>query len=430
MGRARWVGADLYRLLNLPVSELVKIYPQYSKGTLKGKKSYWKKQLKEGKIEMPNPETTEVTEGRLVKSWEVAMRGQDGEWDTTTLHAYDHSTETSVDDLFPQVEAARITPTRRKQIQRAGRLALAYGDGQVGFRRIIDPLTEKMELVPSHNLPVHRIILQMNAHYMPETTINGGDFADNAEISRFPAGDDHYHKTMTPSYRWIHDFYAQMVSDNPRGEHYEVASNHGDERIKRKILKDAPQFYDFYRPGEEYPAWTYYSMANLGRLGIKFLGGYKAAILMYAEDTGNPIGIHHGHHSSSTPGATVRKEMAENPDINIVRFHGHNYEAIMRTHRDGRQLIYVQLPSSCVNNKTTPGYRNAVDDFNRPVEFYNPHHQNGFAIIKTSPDGRHQIDFVNVENGKAWYDGILWDGNTPYEWEKRYGYLEDENGNT
>lgn len=314
-------------------------------------------------------------------------------------------------DYFPQVEPAKITPTRRRQVERLSKFILTYGDGQVDFRRVIDPVTDEMELIPQHNIPMHRIIQQINAEYRPETTVNGGDFADFAASSRFDPDSDHYHKTMTPALRWIHDFYAQLVADNPAAHHVEVDSNHAI-RPKKKVLRDAPEFYDFYRPGEDYPAWTYYSMANLGKLGIDFISGYGAAEFVYGEEyEAPPIVFKHGNFSSSAPGATVRKEAAENPHVNVVRFHGHNMEMIERTTRDGWQQFYLQLGSSCLNGGPVPGYRSAVDDRNRPVPYHNQGHQNSFAMIEDFQNGYYSISIIDVIDGKAWFRGKEYDGN-------------------
>lgn len=422
MGRKKAYPSEFYdELCEMDFNEFCNKYPNEDRNKLNALRRYHRKAR--GMEQEPISGLSRTPPDGSIGWHEVVTANPDDPENPIVTPAFRGRIERDVDDVYPQIEPDVIKPTKRKQIERIGRLAMTYGDGQVGFRRIIDPLTEEMRLVPSHNVEMHRIILQMNAHYMPETTINGGDMADNAELSRFTPDSDHYHKTMTPAYRWIHSFYAQMVADNPNAEHVETDSNHA-ERVKKSVLANNPAMYDFYRPGEDYPAWTYYSMANLGALGIKFVSGYKAAMYKYAEDTGNPIGFHHGHTSSSVPGATVRKERDTHPDMNIIRFHGHNYEQVMRTTRDGRQLFYIQFPSSCLNDSTTPGYQSAVDDLNQPVQYYNPNHQNGFGMIYTDEEGRHQVDFISVENGKAWYDGILWDGTQPYDWEYKYPYLE------
>jgi len=347
----------------------------------------------------------EKPDGQLSKTWEVAMRGKDGEWDTTTLHSYDHATDPL--EGFQPVEAARITPTRRRRQKVLAKRVLIYGDGQVDYRRIIDPVTDVQELVPLHDVAMHRVIQQLNAKYQPETTVNLGDFADMSAFSRFPADSDHFHKTLGPSMRYIHDFYAQMVADNPKGHHVEVDSNHAI-RPKRRVLEALPTMHDFVRPGEDYPMMTYFYLANLGKLGIDFYSGYGAAEFVYGEE--NPIVFKHGNHSSSTPGATVRKEAAENPTVNVIRAHGHHDEEVRRTTREGRQLIYKMIGSSCLNRGPVPGFDSAVDDHNRPVKKYT-NHQNTIAMLEDFQNGRYNLHTIDVQGGVGYFNGDEFDGN-------------------
>jgi hypothetical protein len=413
MGRKVWVGEHLWNIINLPIKELQVIYPDYTVGGLKSKKSYWNAKIKTGEIAMPpkpaNRETSpEVHTGKLVKTWEVARGTGDDEWDIVTLHAYDHAEEAV--ETWEPVEPAKIRPTKLKRAKRASKFILAYGDGQVGFRRIVDAVTGEEELVPMHNEAVHNIIQQLNSEYRPETTVNLGDFADFPELSRFDADSDHFHKTLGPAMRYIHDFYAQMRADNPDARHVEVDSNHAV-RIKKQILKHIPALHDFVRPGEDYAMMTYYYLANLGKLGIDFVSGYGAAEFVYGEEYEKPpIVFKHGTHSSSNPGATVRKESAENPEVNVVRGHGHKHEQVMRTMRNGHQLFYVQLGSACLNNGPVPGYASAVDDRNRPVK-KQLNHQNTLAVIEDYQNGQYQVDVINVMDGRAFYRGKEYNGN-------------------
>jgi hypothetical protein len=256
---------------------------------------------------------------------------------------------------------------------------------------------------------------------MPETTVNGGDFADFSASSRFPADSDHFNGSMTLALQWIHDFYAQMVADNPNAKHVEVASNHGD-RPRRRVLKELPEFYNFYRPGEDYPAWTYYSMARLGALGILLTSGYPHGDYIHGEDGYPQLLFKHG---SATGKNAVYQEADKNPTINVVRWHNHGERMIKRTTRDGHQLFYLILGSSCINNSPVPGYQSAVDDLNQPVKYHNQDHVNSFVIIRDYGKGRYEPVTIDVVDGKAFYDGIEWDGTTPFSWETRYGYLKD-----
>lgn len=359
---------------------------------------------------MPKPPAREPSphEGRLVKTWEVARGTKEDEWDIVTLHAYDHST--GLEEYEP-IEPAKIRPTRAKRLQRASRFILVYGDGQVDYRRIIDPVTDEQKLVPLHDEAMHRVIQQFNARFRPETTVNLGDFADMSALSRFDADSDHFHKTLGPSLRYIHDFYAQLFADNPDAHHVELDSNHAV-RPKKQVLKHIPALHDLVLPGDDYPLMTYYRLANLGRLGVDFISGYGNAEFVYGEDQGIPIVFKHGTHSSSSPGATVRKESQENPEVSVVRGHGHSHQEVRKTDRRGNQHFYVMLGSSCINNGPVPGYHSAVDDHNQPVSYHNPNHQNTFAMIEDFGNGHYNLDVLTVRDGKTYYRGEEYNGAT------------------
>lgn len=313
-------------------------------------------------------------------------------------------------EIWVPATPAKITPTRRKAIQRASKLILAYGDAQIDFRRIIDPVTDEQRLEPLHDEAMLRVIQQINADYMPETTVNLGDMADMAALSRFDADSNHFHQTMSMSMQAVHNFYAQMVTDNPKGLHVEVDSNHAI-RPKKTILKEVPGLHNFVLPGEDYPLLSYYRLANLGKLGIHFVSGYGNAEFVYGEEYGEaPVVFKHGTHASSSLGTTVKKEAAENPEVNIVRGHGHRHEEVRRTKRNNRQLFYLMLGSSCLNRGPVPGYHSSLDDFGNVKVNQNPH-QNTIAMIEDTRDGSYNITTINVHGGRAVYNGKEYNGN-------------------
>lgn len=435
----KWQGAALADLLTKDIDELILLYADSSKGSIIRAKQRYKKKL--GEV-MERQEKPESQGSEAKRNEEIARlfgqhginftaeqlssgtpgvhvgftKGEDGEPVPIALPnvKFDKPGETT-HEVYKPVEPARISPTRRKAVKRVGKMVLLYGDGQAGWRRRIDPVTDETELIPMHNIPMHRIIQQINAEYMPETTVNLGDMADFAEFSRFEPDSDHFHKTLGMSMRYIHDFYAQLVADNPKAHHVEVDSNHAI-RPRNQILRHIPALYDFVRPGEEQQGGmlTYYYLANLQKLGIDFISGYGAAEFVYGEEYGAPpVIMKHGNHSSSSPGATVRKEAAENPTVHVIRGHGHNDEQIMMTTRDGHVLIYKQFGSSCLNDGPVPGYKSAVDDQNRPVKYHNKGHQNTFGILHDHQDGTYDLDTIIVRNGIAEYRDKVYDGNEP-----------------
>ena len=434
----RWVGEHRWNIINLPIKELEELYPDYTKNSLKGKKGYWKKQLKEGKIDMPPTPEKEPTpvegqlDGRLYKTWEVsAFNRETNEWETTLNHAYEHNVNLDPDELFPQVERSIIRPTKRRRKEDIPyEERLGYGDGQVDFRLIRDPRTTETKVVPLHNIPMHRIILQFNAHYQPNTTINGGDFGDFAAFSRFPKDSDHFDSSTTLAMQWIHDFYSQLVADNPNEKfggtavHTEAASNHTD-RPRKQILDKMPHMYNFIRPGETYPAWTYPSMARLEELGIDVKSGYPHGGIVTG-DEGYPQVL--WKHGDITVKNAAAKEAELNPTINVIRWHNHREQYMKQTTREGNQMFYLILGSSCLNGSTVPGNRSAVDDFNQPVEYHNQSHVNSFLWHRDYGQGRYENITIDVVDGKAYFDGMVWDGTQPYEWESKYGYdLGEEN---
>src|SRR5690606_6481668 len=89
-----------------------------------------------------------MSERRLKNEWEVAMRGQDGEWDKTTLRSYEHVEE---GEAFTPATPARITPSRRKPVERDHDTLFVFSDLQAGYRRVLDHDTHQHERIPLHN---------------------------------------------------------------------------------------------------------------------------------------------------------------------------------------------------------------------------------------------------------------------------------------
>jgi len=356
----------------------------------------------------------DVDKIKELRVWQGFIKNSDGEIEYADLASATLVPKGQEDDysIYPEVAPAKITPTKRKRAERLARLILVYGDGQVGFRRVIDPRTQEQELLPLHSEAQHNIIKQINADWQPETVVNLGDFADFPEpgFTRFDPQDDHFHKTLTMTMQYIHDFYSQLRADNPNGDLVEVDSNHAI-RPRKAILKNLPGYYDFYRPGEDYPAGSYYSMAKLGEMGVRFFSGYGAAEFVYGDEyDAPPIVFKHGNHSSSAPGATVRKEMQQNPEVNIVRGHGHKDEEVWHTTRQGWQLFYRQLGSSCLNRSNVPGYNSAIDDFNKPVNNQQDH-QNTLLIIEDYQNGHYTLNTLNVMDGVTYFRDKEYNGN-------------------
>jgi hypothetical protein len=419
MAHAKWVGDDLYHLLNDSLAELAQRYPQYTEGTIKGKRGYWKHKLILGEIKMPPKPESAPSEGNdfgdILKlhnlSPELAkefteqgfhvgyIKNSDGEIEYTIPLPNAKRGRANLDDFSPAAPA-RITPTKRKPIQRDHKILYVFSDAQIDYRRLPDG-----QLEPIHDeraLSVGRLICK---DLQPDEIINLGDTVDLAALSRFSPDSDHFHRTLGPSFQRVHDYYAQLRADNPWAKITEVDSNHNT-RLKSFVLKYAPSLYGMKRAGdteEEYPVMSYPFLANLGKLGVDWISGYGAAEYVYGlEYNTPPIIFKHGNTAVSN-GSTASKESKENPEVNVVRGHTHRMETHYRTTRAGNYLASVICGVMCRTTGEVPGYHSAVDDRGIPVKFQEDW-QSGVLVIHDY-EGKYSFDHVPIRGGQAFYNG-------------------------
>lgn len=408
MGKARWVEGHLWNLLNLPISELARLYPEYTKGTLKGKRQYWRQKLKEGKINMPQqPESApQVTEGRLAKTWEVgAFDHESNEWNIATLHSYSHI---NVDEqTFPPATPARITPSRRKPQVRDHKLLAVFSDAQIDYRRLEDG-----SLDPIHDERAIRVSQLLCAALQPDYIINLGDTVDLAALSRFKPDSNHFQRTLGPSFQRVHNMYAQFRADNPNARILEVDSNHNT-RLKDFMLKNAPDLYGVKRPGDpedEYPMFTYPYFTNLTHVGVEWISGYGAAEFVYGEEyDAPPIVFKHGQMVASQA-STAARESKVNPETHIIRGHGHRAEMHTRTNRAGQYLVSMQIGALCRTTGEVPSYHSAVDDRGNVVQYQEDWQQN-ILIIRDYQDGNYEFEPIFIREGLAFHNGVLYNGD-------------------
>lgn len=398
MAKVTWTGSKLSSLIHDSWAVFHVKYPEVKKGTYYGKRNYWSNKIKEGVI--PMPPKPEQQEGRLYKTWEVsAFNRETGEWETATNHGYDYTAPPP--EVFEPAKPAKITPTKRKRIERLGRTLLVFGDSQIGYHRVYDQEGND-ELIPTHSEEALSILTQINAYERPDEIINLSDTVDLAELGRFDHTSDSFHRTLSPSFQRAHDLYAQLRADNPDAKITEVDSNHTT-RVQKAMMKRYPEWYSFTLPNEEYPMMSYYRLANLAPLGVDFIAGYGGAEYVYGEDYDTPIIFKHGTTTSNAPGATVRKEAGQNPTTHVIRGHGHSFEHIANTTRHGDVLHYMQLGTTCATNGTVPSYHSSMDDFGRPV--HNQENWQQQILMVHDFDGHYQFNVIDIIAGIARYNG-------------------------
>jgi hypothetical protein len=424
MGKIKYSGKKLYYLLNDSWDDFHLKYPGIKYNTWKGKRGYYKKKIKNGEIEMPpKPEQEPTPEGNdfgdilrihnmtpeLAKEFDEQgfhvgfIKNKDGEIEYT-VPLPNAKRRGAIDiEEFPAATPAKITPTKRKPIQRDHRLLFVFSDAQIDYRRIED------QLVPIHDERALKVAQMMCKDLRPDEIINLGDTVDLAALSRFKPDSDHFQRTLGPAFQRIHDLYAQFRADNPDTKIVEVDSNHNT-RLKDFFLKNAPDLYGFRRPGDDnpFPMFTYPYMANLGHVGVEWISGYGAAEYEYGEEYGKPSIIFKHGNSVVNGGSTAAKESRENPYNHVVRGHSHRIETVYRTTRKGEYLGSLVVGAACKTTGEVPSYHSAVDDMGNPVHFQE-NWQSGVMIIEDY-DGDYQFYHVPINEGVAHFRGKEYSG--------------------
>lgn len=335
-------------------------------------------------------------EGRLASTWEMLYKDNEGEGHIETLHKYefDRNNLEMFEDWKPATPA-RITPSRRKPIERDHKLILAFGDMQVDFRRM-----EDNSLVPLHDVGAIEAFQSLARDIRPDELINLGDTVDLSSLSRFNKDSDHFYRTLGPSFQYVHDFYAQLRADNPETKITEVDSNH-HKRLTDFVLKQIPDFYGLRQPGTDgkYPIFTYPYLANLEHVGVDWAGGYGAAEYRYADD----LSFIHGTLAGKNASVAYRLSKA-NQDRNIVQGHAHSMEMYYRTNRVGKYLGAMVVGALCRTDGIVPSYWSSIDEQGTPLH-YQENWQNSVLATEDYGDGDYRFYQIPIVNGVIRYKG-------------------------
>ena len=340
-----------------------------------------------------NPATDK--DGKLVSTWEMMSKNNEGEPEVTTLHKYEYGRGGNI--LVRPVEAAKITPDRRKPPKRDHKLIFVWGDAQIGYRRIGD------ELVPIHDETAINAALLLARNLQPDVVVDLGDTTDFAELSRFSPDSDHFQGTLQPSLQRTHELFAQFTAVTPGAERVTVWSNHV-KRLSDHILKNAPALYNIRGAGEKYPAMSYPGLLKLDQIGWGYEDGYPGEY-KYAKD----LAFMHGTFAVSS-GSTANKLSKANYGRNVVQGHKHSVERQYHTTRDGRAMGAFVVGALCRIDGVVPSYHNSVGVNNEPVKHYE-NWQQSVMVIEDYGDGIYNFKDVLIHDGKLYYEGKEYDGN-------------------
>jgi hypothetical protein len=394
----KWVGEHLENLIQWPPKKTAQVYG-YSLEYVYTARRRAKLKLKKEDRTMPEQQPQGENEGKLVRSWEAAAYNRETqEWETTTLHSYDHAPEVGVDvpenPFIRQAAPVKITPSKVKPVNRDYEIIGVFGDNQTGYRRINE------ELVPIHDERAMKVARMIFRDLQPETIVNVGDCIDLAGQSKYEPDSNHFTNTLQASLDRVHSYYAELRADNPNAKIVEVDSNH-NVRLGKFVIKQAMDFYGLRRanaPGE-WPILTYPYLARLDEVGVEWISGYPAAEYWHSDD----LLFIHGREVRSN-GSTAELYSKKNPDTNLVFGHVHRQEAHTRTTRQGKYLTAITFGALAKNDGHVPSYGNGVTDRGEVVK-HQENWQQGIGVIKDYGDGHYQFDTVHIQDGRAFYNG-------------------------
>ena len=418
MGRnAFWIGENFVNLITKSVDELQQIYPQYNRNHLMATKRYWLSKMseKEPKTNRDNIEKfrelmersginpDDVERVKEIKAWQGFIKNADGEIEYADLMGFSVTPKQEVPEVsfLSQANPVDIHPTKAKPTKRKHRLIVAFGDAQIAYR-LIDG-----ELVPIHDEIAMKVARLLCKDLQPETIVNLGDNVDLPQLSKYDPDSNHFLTTLQAGFDRAHSFYAELRADNPRSRIVEVDSNH-NVRLGKFVLNHAMSFYGLKQAGvpNNWPVLSYPFLANLEDVGVEWYGGYGAATFEYADD----LIFKHGDKIRSN-GSTADLQSKAHPYHNVVFGHGHKAQTHTLTTPDGRYLTAVQVAALCKTNGIVPGYGTGVDDRGHPVH-KQMDWQNGMLIVEDYGDGNYNFFHVLIRDGKAYYNGKEYNGNT------------------
>lgn len=337
---------------------------------------------------------------RVTRRSEWQAIGKDGE--IVELEAKRYAVEPDLKDIaYLQARPVRITPSKAKRPIREFTRIAAFGDTQIDYR-LYDG-----ELHPIHDEPAMKCARYILRHLMPEIIVNLGDSIDLSQFGKYDKDSNHFDTTLQAAFDRVHSFYGELRADHPEAEIHEVDSNH-NVRLGKYVLKHLSQLYGFRAAGTDpskYPMLTYPYMANLEVLNVQWHGGYGAAAYRYKDD------LHFTHGDTVRSGGSTADLLSKrNPYNNIVAGHAHKAQQHVRTKPDGTYLTALQVGALCRTTGEVPGYGTAVDDMGHPVH-KQMDWQQSVAVIDDYGDGAYDFRQIYINNGVAFFDGRVFDGN-------------------
>ena len=227
MANPKWEGDRLFYLVNAPLKVVAAMFPEHTIGTLKGKRAYWRKKIREGKImppkltgeRLPNEdgewkEIAEMSPEELMQriaalegQLRSALRQRDKAKDKT--HEYVSALRTAVGELYADI---RIDPPSPRTISRGTRRGL----GQTAIVALSDWQLGKK--TPSYSSEICEERIQQLAETTLKISHNQSKIDKITDVNIFLLGDMLESEGIFPNQAHQIDssLYKQLAVDGPR----------------------------------------------------------------------------------------------------------------------------------------------------------------------------------------------------------------------
>lgn len=405
-----WVGDRLYDLLTLSLSELKKKYPEYTPGTLKGKKAYWSNKYRNGEIDMPptpenqpenQPERHEVKEyiedGHLVSEvtgwYEMVTKNAEGEAEVHKLYKHSTKKRPLPEDVSEALFVSQAAPTSIHPIEvvkstRTDSISLIAGDAQIGYRG------EE----PFHDDRAMDLFLQVARDLQPDNIIFTGDMIDLPAQSRWEQRPDWLMSTQASIDRY-HRFLAEVRANSPNSRVVVVHGNH-EARMDKMVRSDAASLLGLRRANaeRELAVLTLPFLVRYEELGVEMVDGYPNAAL-WLEDN---LKVTHG--TNVKKGGSNAAKYLQEEDETTIYGHTHRVELAYRTiaTRLGSRTIAAASPGCLARTDGyVPGFHYSVDAQAKTVP-KSEDWQKGLLIVHHS-EKSHDIEAYRMRDDE---DGV------------------------
>lgn len=294
---------------------------------------------------MPEQRREEIVDGELVSTidgwYEVVTKDAEGEAHIHRLQKHSTKTRPAPEDIervfVTQAPPVKISPTRRQKPEGDFETLLFYGDTHHPFQD-----ERAMNLA---QLAVRE--------YMPDAVTFLGDDTDMALFSTF----EHRPEWRESTQKGIDQFserLAQIRADIGRAALIVAIEGNHDMRFAREIRKYNAELLGIKRANteEELGVLTLDFLLRCDEIGVEYVSGYPEAEYWYSDN----LKAYHGRKTAS--GSVLAKELP-GETVNFIHGHGHSFEHMEHTFRDGRDLktIWgVQLPAFATQEHPSGSY--------------------------------------------------------------------------